>query len=527
MKKIALGIYKKDCKLLLKMTIGALAIQGFIMGFIPLCQVLLSESFDRNLIDIKTMPLSDWFPKVQAAISAVIALVAAAYWSAEERAGKHDQFLHRLPVSSFHYWTEKTAAGVTIILLTLVCQVLWFYGVAAFDVKLWIHDDLVPLNLILISTIAYLVGLPLSRLFTQSIVIVISGFIILGLLFLFGIYQTIFAFCKDFSWDGFSTPLLTYKIYYTVLAFFIVFAVLIYSFSNRKKINNQLKQPSSGFSVLFQYQMKRYRWFFTIAICLLVIPGFFLLTSPQDIMSSFKAFLTAIITPFVLILSGIVGIYTYSNQEKDGINHMLYHVPVPRLHLYWSKFLAGLVVASILSLAFTLTAAAYIHSINFCTSGNPRDFFCLLRFDIFSLLPNLFLFGLLPYVCGALFTHAIRNTFYAFLETIPIWMITLAVVFYLQYAMIKYVGFAGQFIVDFRGDLLPLVPWVLILMLIALAWGGYKAAADRTLLAGHTGARQLGVIRLFFFALAVVVILIKTGWRDLFYLLTNINIGIG
>ena len=41
----------------------------------------------------------DWFPKLQIAITAVIALAAAIQWSAEERLGNHDLFLGRLAAS--------------------------------------------------------------------------------------------------------------------------------------------------------------------------------------------------------------------------------------------------------------------------------------------------------------------------------------------------------------------------------------------------------------------------------------------
>ncbi len=46
-------------------------------------------------------------------------------------------------------------------------------------------------------------------------------------------------------------------------------------------------------------------------------------------------------------------------------------------------------------------------------------------------------------------------------------------------------------------------------------------------LTGTTIFRQVYSVRLLLFVLAVAVILTKTGWWDLFYLVTNIDLGAG
>jgi len=211
---------------------------------------------------------------------------------------------------------------------------------------------------------------------------------------------------------------------------------------------------------------------------------------------------------------------------------MIYHHPISRSELYWIKFLTGFVIACIPAL--TIAVSLGPHILNGIIESAPREMrsisgqslslFIQQGGAIFTLL---FMLGLLPFFCAALITHSIQNPIYAFLESIPALAGVLCVFAYLQFLMYNLLHVIRWY--DPRPFILPLpvFSWSLFLLLVGLALAGWRAATDRRLLTGTILARQISVARLFFFTLATVTILVKTGWKDLLYLVTNVNLGIG
>ncbi|RJP22987.1 MAG: hypothetical protein C4527_21290 [Candidatus Omnitrophota bacterium] len=229
-----------------------------------------------------------------------------------------------------------------------------------------------------------------------------------------------------------------------------------------------------------------------------------------------------------VILSATIGICTYNSREKDGIHCFLYHYPILRSELYWSKFLCGLILACLPAIVLVISVSVLLLE---QTHFSPTDsIFHMLKNQRSSLHFILFMVGLLPYCCGVLFTHAIRHPIYALLESIPGLALAFSLYFFLQFypltqilqAYVYQIGAHDKVI-----QILPVFSWILFLLLAGLALAGWRAATDRNLLIGSILYRQLYISRLYLFVVAVTVILVKVGWVDLFYLITGIHLGIG
>ncbi|HQO36069.1 MAG TPA: hypothetical protein PLG59_15505, partial [bacterium] len=176
----AYPVYRKDLRVLSKQAVAALLLQPVLLILIS---ILLKA---RHILDysaifrhaLSASFVRDFFPKIQIAITALIALAAAAQWSAEERTGQHDRFLRRLAVSRTRVWGEKAAAGLTIVLGVIVIQYLCQSIALMFGYEIWYLDDPVGLYISVIGITSYLVGLLLSCLFKQTLHVVLVGLVI-------------------------------------------------------------------------------------------------------------------------------------------------------------------------------------------------------------------------------------------------------------------------------------------------------------------------------------------------------------
>ncbi|RJP21685.1 MAG: hypothetical protein C4527_23055 [Candidatus Omnitrophota bacterium] len=179
MNRNSFAIFRKDVKLLSGQAIAALAVQAALMILVPVLISLLQLMNGNQPASVT--PYKWWFPQMQIAISVIIAFIAAAYWSAEERDGGHDRFLQRLPVSRMRIRREKTAAGLCIVLAVSLIQLAWYWIFYLWGVSLWDAGDPVFTYLFALSIIAYFVGLSLSSVLPNAIAVIIIGVAILFL----------------------------------------------------------------------------------------------------------------------------------------------------------------------------------------------------------------------------------------------------------------------------------------------------------------------------------------------------------
>ncbi|MEW6235919.1 MAG: hypothetical protein AB1656_11070 [Candidatus Omnitrophota bacterium] len=527
------AIFRKDFHLLAVMMLGALGMQAAILIFVPVMNSLTHLPHGMGLYS--DFAVYNWFPKVQVIVGILFALVAAAFWSCEERAGQHDWFLRRLPVSRRRVWGEKTAAGLSVVGLALIINVLWFYVFLLLGVRIWSTEDHIFAYLLVYMTIAYFIGLPLSRILSQSIGVILSGMAIMCVVMIIG---------GGSQWidDIIKNPYASYQYASHYFSQFLSILTIVLGIGwliaiRYRKINQNI--PPRRFWFLVRKQAKETILFSVLILAYLALFVMASIAFWQDKQPEFLP-----IAFFIgLLLSAGLGVNLYSAKEKEGTGCVLYHHPISRSEIYWVKYLYGLALASVI--AILITAAYYLSFLSGNSSIHLPDTY---RFENaggkwgfisyiinygparWRLIPYFFLFGLIPYHCGILTVHAVRNSIYAFFETILAIAGVLFVCSYLQFFKIIAALFAFQRTSDFSYHLLSSIsffPWILFLMLAALALAGCMAANDRHLLTSGTFKRHIAIARLYFAALAIVVILVKTGWKDLFYLLTNIDIGIG
>lgn len=514
------AIFQKDTRILIRQMAASLALQGFLMVFVPILWSLVAAAL--NSPD-KFPRLDDWFPMVQLSICGLVALIAAALWDVEERAGKNDLFLRRLPVSFLRIRLEKTAAGLLVVLITILIQWLWHV--------LAIHKTTSTFyfSVLFIGLYAYGVGLPLSRFFKQTINMILAG----TLLVLIG-FLMIGALLSVPKKDMFQ--LLTILGIVLVIILTIVVTYIIH--------RRRADQPKSRYELLVSTHRAENRVLFYISLGLLA--------GTITALFGLLFFMVNLYLPAIFLLTLAIGISTYNQDEKHGLGSVLYYQPLSLNELFWIRWLYGCfycllpVFCFIVLLLFsrlTIVHAemgpmghpiqAYFHTSLFGSVflGSAMDNFIKIYPEnhTFGLLMTLFCMGYIPFVCGLLFTHAIRNYVYAFLETILavlivasfcIWMIfsktyilTMAVI--LQGTSVEYARF------------FPPYPWLLIALIAGLTLAAWRTATDREVLSSNTLHRQMYVGRLFLFTLAVIAVLFKTGWKDLFYLVTGFDIGIG
>lgn len=504
------SVFRKDLRVLLAHLFWAFVIQAALMAGIPPLARALSG---LNMLEFfATQPLAEWFPKLQIAINILIALIAAGYWRAEERAGGHEPFLLRLPASPARIWGEKAAAGLTIVALSVIVQIAWYSVFLIIGTDIWGADDNIFAYMAMVSLFAYLIGLPFSYKLKQTIGVILCG------------VTATYAMMWLLSYS--ETPELFFAVASGLLIAFYI--VLWIAWGGRARWSPALSKPGHGFKILLWKQWREQRWlaFAVIALAVLAVIFPFLF----DGTNSQKADWSSLFALASVVLSLMAGVSTYNHAEKDGLRNVMYHHPIPLSHIYWSRFLFGFILAA---------AAAGVFSFYFITffvhEGGQliiseeqlrqmpiKPSFPLFNNELISLFMLSFLGGLIPFVCGALTTHAIKSPIYAFFESIPAILLVAAMLVYLQILPLAPVAtLAGWMGGRENWGFIPPVPWLTFLLIAVLALAGWRAATDRGLLTGSAIHRQLYYGRLLLFSLAIVFIYANVGWRDLAYLIAG------
>lgn len=509
-------IFRKDFGLLIKMAVGALAMQAAIMFFYP--SIALT-------IGVPSKTMDDWFPQVQQAIGVLVGLIAAGYWYAEERAGNNLVFLSRLPVSANRIWNEKTAAALAVFGILFLIQIVWsmlayanYKSVKEFNVVLFI------LSLLGVSLFAYCVGLPLSRYLKQTISVVLLGLIavvVFGYFFLIAgsaINGMIRKYLNAQGVELFSSA----KQLSGYFVSFLILMALVCVFIGYAIVRVRGKRKSSthfDFLSTAYYMQNRLYIYLACGVLLFVI---FRFLSPDFL---FPEPLRSSILLICVVFSSAIGVGTYTHEEKHGLRNLLYYHPVSLGHVYWVRWICGLCIAMVP--AFCLMVFYFF--------ADPRnlvsEFHKPASSQIFPLFPllNVSLLGLVPYTCAAFVTHATRNTLHALFESlIAVGMVLSLYVFLYSTPELGYQGINMTHIVlsyqpvnfsHFYG----LTP----ILLVGFSIAGWRAATDRELVTRNTLYRQVYVGRIFLFVLVLSVIVLRTGWKDLFFLATGFDIGQG
>lgn len=481
----AYPVFRKDFRLLFKFMLAALAMQAFITILIELGPA------DSLLYGLD---LPDWFPKLQIAVSVIIGLVAAGYFFAEEHEGGNIRFLCRLAAPRKRILTEKIAAGFCIVLTIIICQFLWAIpGEKITGIRFWQTVDIPAICKAMIAgtLIGYLIGLPLSFTLRRTISVVLVGICIEG-----GIFWLIYR-----SGQG-VVPVIRFLLF-VLLGSCLPIAALVWSrvAAGRKPVSF----PPHG-SATWQLIRKQGREKIVLHALIAVVVAVALLSiiGTLDISYDTCGFLMLI----TLVLSTMLGISTYCREEKAGISCVLYHHPASLNRIFWAKFCHGLVGALVLDFAFTaLILETYVEDVGFSWSG--ATFVALL--------------ALLPYCCGVLFTHTFALPLYATMAGIFSVPALGVGVYYLLFSQVDLVANITS---EYTGYLSHVHP-PLVFLITGLILAAWRTATDRALLTAPTTHRLVYVMRLFVSVFAVVTIIEKTGWRDLLYLVTNINLGSG
>ena len=280
------------------------------------------------------------------------------------------------------------------------------------------------------------------------------------------------------------------------------------------------------------------------------------------------------------VILAVLGINTYSPLEKEGTLCMLYHHPIPRKNVFLAKVAPNLLCALALSaaLAFSIQLASSqshyrTHLIEYVFEYGAPDvlpsltvltlicgvilslvfrrphyvlvtgaFAALLFFCYNMQVPDgrahgylpftpLALGGLMFYACGVLMTLSFKRPIYALITTGGAISFAYIVIVYLIEPAAWLGGqlrnrhaYPSESLKDVLG---PILLWPSLILFVGLLASAWRTATDRAALTGTEYIRPLYGIRLFGFTLAITVVLTTTGWGDLFYLLTKLDLGLG
>ena len=389
----AYPVYRKDLRVLSKQAVAALLLQPVLLILISILLKARWHTFDYSAIFRYALSASfvrDFFPKIQIAITALVALAAAAQWYAEERTGQHDRFLRRLAASRTRVWGEKTLAGLTIVLGVILVQYLCQSVALMFGYEIWYLDDPVGVYISVIGITSYLVGLSLSCLFKQTLHVVLVGLVI------------------EFSGLWLYASIGQHSIASIRWAVFIIIAVLIVapaiSMLPSSRIStlfagilSSKRENRSKIQAIVDKQVRENFLMYAIALVLAVC-GFLM---AHDEPLTFEAYRVIFLVVMFIHLA-VLGVCVYNADDKDAARCVLYHHPISRSTLFWTKFLTGLIPAFILAFSITVLVNG-------------------LRVLHFRHLPAMTVSAaacLLPYSCGLLATCVFRNPLYAALAAI-------------------------------------------------------------------------------------------------------------
>lgn len=546
-------VYRKDLLLLGKALLGILALQVFLILAFQLFSLFLEGKV------IPWHQTANALGSMQLIFNPLFALAAAGYCSAEEKAQGTDLFLNRLPVPRKRVYREKLAAGFTSLVALFICQWLLHLIASVFGAPIWASGQGVGFVILALTLGSYLIGLPISLLVKQTLTVILlgAGVELLG-------FVTFVSLARGMNYR-------TSSLLWLVIIFCI--PVLIGLFSERLRSGGWLshaRMAPTRFGTLLWKSMRE-----NLILYLLTTPVIFLciMPTPSDWLLGL-----AIVGG---VLLAVLGINTYSPLEKEGTLCMLYHHPLPRRNIFLAKIAPNLLCALVLTTALALAIQqSAVHHFRLGTptlavsgwriptdlvtlvSGlvlgaglilaavfrRPQYILVTVTLTVLAILgctiarPDaqaynylpftpLLLCGLSIYICGVLMSLAFKRPIYALLTALGATGFTYGVVLYLIVPASRLHDFirnANAWPKEAFNDTLgALLFWPMLVLFVGLLASAWRTATDRAALTGTEYIRPLYGIRLFCFVLAVTVILTTTGWGDLVYLLTNIDLGLG
>jgi len=274
--------------------------------------------------------------------------VAGGYVFAEEREAGTDVFLSRLPVSQARITAEKLAAGLAVL------TILWLIHAALHVIALpfgglwsgepspvgiieeamsWITSPTtVAGTLVVFSFGSYLVGVLVSLVTKQPLVVVVVGYAIESI-----IYGFIMMGVDDALWVTWDMAWLNLVVYVPLM----LVPLLVAAPGSRFRIPGAVTLLSPGRAPVGGLVWKSITENSTLQMLSLVfLLGEFIVPSGID---------PALVIGGALLLLVALGTASYSPVEKQGLDCLLYQHPVPRNQLFWAK--TGAAVVPILAVA--------------------------------------------------------------------------------------------------------------------------------------------------------------------------------
>lgn len=492
-------VFVKDLKVLSKHLLVLMGAQLLFALMAPLVADYL-QSLGRPDKFVESVRTLEWFPKLQIAMGILFGLVCAAQFSLEERLAGTDRFLSRLAAPRNRIRLEKLMAGVCAVCALLVCQWLWSAAVQPLGIELWKDEDSVGVFLLLTGSTAYLIGLPLGYIVNHTMAVILLGSCVeyVGL--------------WTFNMWWMNRPLYMWRDLWPLYVVASIVALVV-GFTHMRKFHLRLGVfRGPGVTLPLELMIRKElveNWMMYGVV--VVMAGFGLFS---DAYRSEEAI--SIYIGLVALLSAMLGALAYAPKEKDGLGTVLYHHPIPRRVIFGVKF--GVGFAAVLLLAFIAVRMASLHYV--ARMSHARE----ISFSTNALVVAVLL---APYGCGMLVSLVCPKTIHSVLLTLLGLIPACALGVYLFQVEHKIFKAASRAIHNV--DVTAETPsyWLPLLMAIGFALAALRAATDRSVLAGGIGYRTLYVGRLYFFVLAATLILITTGWLDLLYLTTGLDLGRG
>jgi len=269
------------------------------------------------------------------AFSQIFGLVAAGYVFAEEDTAGTHVFLHRLATSRARIITEKLAAGVAVLLLMILIQsslhviALPFGGLWGVESPLGILDEamswitspaVVAVTLLVACFGSYAIGVLVSLITRQTLVIVVVSYAIETVIYGFGMMAVddrLFV-TWDVAWMNFA-----------VYAPLLLLPLLIAAPGSRFRIPGAASLLAPGRTPISGLLWKS----ITENSALQVLSLTFLVAS---IVTPLEPDATLVSAGALLLLLAL-GTASYSSVEKQGLDCVLYQHPVPRGQLFLAK----------------------------------------------------------------------------------------------------------------------------------------------------------------------------------------------
>lgn len=480
----AYPIFKKDFRQLMIFLVGALAVETVIVWL----------WFHHS-----NYPYYSGFPHFQAIYCVVIVMTFAGYWWAEERAGGNDQFLLRLPVDIRRIYDEKILSVLAAYCILLATQFLLLLSLENGTGGILGGRSLSEILALWLSCAvsAYMIGLVLSRWMNHALYVVAYGCVIhfAG----WGLIAMVRRQGLESLFNSMSTSFLT--------LFIVICGMCIaiwYSTTNTRA--SQICFPLDR----YRRQCAAFSMISLAMLSIMIVAKVFIESS--DI----KDMAIGVCASVACILTVLLGTTIYDPAEKQGTLHLLYHHPISRSTVYWTRVAWSLPV---LFLNWLIILGSF-------DNAQPRITSTILAASL--------VFAVLPFFASLVATHAFRRPLFATLAVIAGATLTFAVL-NLHFSKIDAITRAiakNSLLREMRAERFdiattPEVLLVTILLAVGFSLSGWRCATDRTLLAGSDFNRVVYVCRLLLFVVALTLLIFCTGYRDLLFLITGVDLGIG